>query len=81
MTDRGGAPIGGRREYPDVKRVLRPGGRILVVTRTKPDGGPAVGTLQQAVAAVFRASRILDNRQGWAFVEALKPGVGATPAS
>lgn len=65
----------------DVKRVLRPGGRILAVTRTKPDGGPAVTTLQQAVGQVFRAARVLDNRQGWAFVEALKPGAGETPAS
>lgn len=65
----------------EVKRVLRPGGRILAVTRTKPDGGPSVAALQQAVGAVFRATRTLDNREGWAFVEALKPGASDAPTS
>lgn len=61
-------------DYGEVARVLRPGGRVLVVTRTKTEGAPSVESLHQTVAARFRAARVLDHGNGWAFVEALKPG-------
>lgn len=61
-------------DYAEVTRVLRPGGRVLVVTRTKTEGAPAIEPLHQAVGAHFKAARVLDHGNGWAFVEALKPG-------
>lgn len=60
-------------DFPEVRRVLRPGGRVMVVTRTTTEGRPAVEALQSTVGATFRGARVLDNRHGWAFVEALKP--------
>ena len=60
-------------DFVDVRRVLRPGGRVLVVTRTTPEGGPSVEALHEALGASFKAARVLHNRDGWAFVEALKP--------
>jgi len=61
-------------DYGEVARVLRPGGRVLVMTETRAEGGPDVPGLRDAVAGTFRAVRVLDDRKGWAFVEALKPG-------
>lgn len=58
----------------EVRRVLRPGGRVVAVTRTKPAGGATVEALQATVGTSFRTARVLADRDGWAFVEALKPG-------
>lgn len=60
-------------DFNEVRRVLRGGGRVLAITRTTPEGGPAVEALHRTVGATFRAARILDRQHGWAFVEALKP--------
>lgn len=68
-------------DFAEVRRVLRAGGRVLAVTRTTPEGGPAVEALQRTVGATFRAARVLDNRHGWAFVEALKPSGPAQEAA
>lgn len=65
-------------DYAEIARVLRPGGRVMVVTEAR-DDGPSVDGLRAQVAAAFRAVRVLDDRKGWAFVEALKPGSGVLP--
>lgn len=55
-------------------RVLRPGGRCLVVTGgARRNPAPAPDALVRIVgAAGFRGGRILAEREGWVFVEALK---------
>lgn len=55
----------------DVRRVLRTGGRCVVVAQT-PSG--AVSPLDALVGAGFRAARLLAERSGLAFYEAAKVG-------
>jgi ubiquinone/menaquinone biosynthesis C-methylase UbiE len=58
----------------DVARVLRPGGRCVVVAKGK---GPASDRPVDALKAVgFRASRLIAQRGGFAFYEAIKSGAG-----
>ena len=62
-------------------RVLRPGGRCVVVAgRTHGSAPLSPDALVRAVgAAGFRGARVLAERAGWVFVEALKPA-GDKPA-
>jgi SAM-dependent methyltransferase len=67
-------------DYNEVRRVLRPGGRVVALAggarrhlMSKPSTPPGLGEdLRQAMSAAFPAARILAERDGWVFVEALK---------
>ena len=53
-------------------RVLRTGGRLVVIESTRGGAGIGVDALTQGG---FRAARILAEREGYRFTEGLKPGV------
>ena len=57
---------------PELRRVLRSGGRVVLVVRHKAPGAPAPAEVQATCAAHFRGARILFDRDGVAIVEALK---------
>jgi len=72
----------------EVRRVVRPGGRVLII-RTAPVGlagrlgfgpshaGPsaeAAALLRELEGAVFRPARVLAEREGMTFVEGFRPG-------
>lgn len=67
-------------DYREVRRVLRPGGRVVALAgsarrslMSKPGTPPGLGEqLRQSMGTAFRAARILAERDGWVFVEALK---------
>jgi ubiquinone/menaquinone biosynthesis C-methylase UbiE len=71
------------------RRVLRPGGRIVVVEKGAPSGlstifqsrtkqGQPETTIRGLEAAGFRAVRMLGDRDGYRFVEGLKSGHGVS---
>ncbi len=57
---------------PEIRRVLRPGGRVVLVVRQKAPGAPPAARVQQATGTTFRGARVLFERDGYAIVEALK---------
>jgi SAM-dependent methyltransferase len=57
---------------PEIRRVLRPGGRVVLVVRRKEAGAPAPAAVQAATSAHFRGARVLFDRDGFGIVEALK---------
>ena len=60
------APLG------EILRVLRPGGRCLVITH--PQGHARDAPVEAFKAAGFRAARLIAERSGLAFYEAVKSG-------
>ena len=64
---------------PEVRRVLRPGGRVVLVIRQKAAGAPRPAEVQRVTGDHFRGARVLFERDGYAIVEALK-GLPASPA-
>jgi len=70
LIDAVSAPIGVH--LPEARRVLRAGGRVVLVVRQKQDGAPTPAQVQQLTAQHFRGARILLERDGVAIVEALK---------
>jgi SAM-dependent methyltransferase len=64
---------------PEVRRVLRPGGRVVLVVRQKDPRAPGAAAVLQQTTAHFKGARIPFDRDGYALVEALK-GTAAPPA-
>lgn len=58
----------------EILRVLRPGGRCLVVTH--PQGRATEAPVDAFKSAGFRAARLIAERSGMAFYEAVKSGQG-----
>lgn len=67
----------------ECRRVLRSGGRVVVIERgapsglsaifqTRPEDGQSEGTVRALEGAGFRAARMLGDREGYRFVEGLK---------
>lgn len=76
-------PAAGRRAAAECLRVLRAGGRVMVIETGTPTGllvrlrgggqaGPDEPTEQILLAAGFRAVRVLADRDGYRFVEGVK---------
>ena len=57
---------------PEIRRVLRTGGRVVLVVRQKAPGAPTSAEVQTATAAHFKGARVLFERDGYGIVEALK---------
>lgn len=57
---------------PEIRRVLRSGGRVVLVIRQKVPQAPAPADVLRATSAHFRGARVLYERDGLALVEALK---------
>ena len=56
----------------EILRVLRPGGRCLVITHLQGHGGDR--PVEAFKTAGFRAARLIAERSGFAFYEAVKSG-------
>lgn len=78
LIDTASAPVGIL--LPEARRVLRSGGRVVLVVRQKVEGAPSADQIQQITAEQFRGARILLERDGYALVEALK-GHPAAPSN
>jgi len=70
LIDVASAPPG--RYLPEARRVLRPGGRVVLVVRQKAQGVASVAQVQQITGEHFKGARVLFERDGYALVEALK---------
>jgi SAM-dependent methyltransferase len=57
---------------PEVRRVLRTGGRGVLVIRQKVHGAPVPAEVQRVTSQHFKGARVLFERDGYAIVEALK---------
>ena len=70
LVDAVSAPFA--RLLPEIRRVLRPGGRVVLVVRQKQTGAPRPADVQAATGLHFRGARVLFERDGFGIVEALK---------
>lgn len=57
---------------PEIRRVLRGGGRVVLVVRQKALQAPSAVEVQQQTTAHFKGARVLIERDGYAIIEALK---------
>jgi hypothetical protein len=57
---------------PQIKRVLRSGGRVVLVVRQNASGAPTAEDMRSATAFHFKGARVLFDRDGYGIVEALK---------
>ena len=69
-----------RAVLPEARRVLRHGGRVVLVVREKAQGAPAAADVLRATGETFRGARLLFQRDGYAIVEALKGVATPTPS-
>lgn len=76
LIDAVSSPVGV--QLPEARRVLRGGGRVVLVVRQKAAGAPSAEQIQQLTAEHFKGARVLLERDGVAIVEALK---GQSPTS
>jgi ubiquinone/menaquinone biosynthesis C-methylase UbiE len=60
--------------FAEALRVLRPGGRCLIVADERSPRGAPAEAIRQLGSHGFRAARLLANREGLAFLEAVKAG-------
>jgi SAM-dependent methyltransferase len=71
----------------ECRRVLRPGGRLVLLgrgtstglvaaLRPRPEEAPAEATIRDLETAGFRGVRLLGDRDGYRFFEGMKPGGG-----
>jgi SAM-dependent methyltransferase len=70
LVDAVSAPV--KKLLPEIKRVLRPGGRVVLVVRQHAPDAPAPAAVQATTAAHFKGARVLLDRDGYGIVEALK---------
>lgn len=70
LIDAVSAPVGVL--LPQARRVLRPGGRVVLIVRQKAESAPSAQQIQQLTATHFKGARVLLERDGFAIVEALK---------
>ena len=66
---------------PEIRRVLRTGGRVVLAVRQKAPGAVAAEDVRRITGEHFRGARVLVERDGYALVEALKGLASSTPAS
>lgn len=70
LIDAVSTPVGV--QLPEARRVLRGGGRVVLVVRQKAAGAPNAQQVQQLTAEHFKGARVLLERDGIAIIEALK---------
>lgn len=70
LVDAVSAPVA--EVLPELKRVLRPGGRVVLVVRQKAPGAPTSAEVQALTAGHLKGARVLFERDGYGIVEALK---------
>lgn len=76
LVDAASAPVAAA--LPEIRRVLRPGGRVVLVVRLKIPGAPTPVEVHAATSTHFRGARVLFERDGVAIVEALKGHTATT---
>ena len=57
---------------PEIRRILRPGGRVVLVVRQKVPGAPGPSAVKETTGLHFKGARVLFERDGFGIVEALK---------
>ena len=67
LVDAVSAPVA--EVLPELKRVLRPGGRVVLVVRQKAPGAPTSAEVQALTAGHLKGARVLFERDGYGIVD------------